>query len=88
MVMYRELNRVVLVKVCPTCEFGNLPTTPFCVQCCDSLVSIVPTERVEASTRPCEPDLGIEWKIVCPDCKAENGEGVLRCLYCDCVMCD
>ena len=86
MATYRELNRVVLVKVCPTCEFGNLPTVPFCVQCCDSLASIAPTESVEASNAPSEPDLGTEGKIVCPDCKAENEEGVVRCLDCDCVM--
>jgi hypothetical protein len=86
MAMYRELNILVLEKLCPTCEFGNLPTIPFCVQCSDSLVSIIPTERVEVSTRPCETDPGIEGMIVCPDCKAENEEGVFRCLDCDCVM--
>ena len=88
MVMYREFKRLVLEKICPTCEFGNLPTIPFCAQCCDSLASVALTERVEVSTRPFEPDVDTEGKIVCMDCKAEIGEGILRCPYCDCVMCD
>jgi hypothetical protein len=87
MAIYGGLNRLVLVKICPTCEFENLPTIPFCVQCCDSLVSVVPTESIVAANMPCEPSLGTEVRIVCPDCKTENGEGVVRCLYCDCVMC-
>jgi hypothetical protein len=71
---YREL---VLEKICPTCEFGNQPTIPFCVECGDSLTSTFPTERVEA-----------EVKIVCKDCNAEIGEGVFRCPDCDCVLTD
>jgi hypothetical protein len=83
MAIYREL---VLEKICPTCEVGNLPTIQFCVECGGSLVSIAPTECFGASTAPSEPDLGTEVKIVCMDCKAEIGEGVLRCPDCDCVM--
>jgi hypothetical protein len=86
MAMYRGLNRLVPVRICPTCECWNLPTVQFCVQCCDSLVSVALTESVEAANAPFEPDLGTDGKIVCPDCKAENEEGVVRCLDCDCVM--
>jgi hypothetical protein len=71
---YSELE-LVLEKICRTCEFGNLPTISFCVECGDSLTSIFPTEHVEA-----------EVKIVCMDCKAEIGEGILRCPDCDCVV--
>jgi hypothetical protein len=63
MAMYTGLNRVVLVKICPTCEFGNLLTIPFCVECHDGLVSVVPTESVEASDAPSEPYLSTEEKI-------------------------
>ena len=86
MAMYRGLNRLIPVKICPTCDGWNLPTAPFCVKCCDSLVSVAPTECVEDTRFPLEPDRDTEGKIVCPDCKEENGEGVLRCQYCDCVM--
>jgi hypothetical protein len=87
MVMYRELNRLVPVKICPTCECRNLPTVQFCAQCCDSLVSVAPTECVEDDQMtPFEPDLSMEGKIVCPDCKQENGLCAVRCQYCDCVL--
>jgi len=32
-----DYSELVLEKICRTCEFGNLPTIPFCVECGDSL---------------------------------------------------
>jgi hypothetical protein len=86
MAIHRELNRLVPVKICPTCECLNLPTAQFCVQCCDNLGSIAPTENIEAANAPFEPDPGTEVKVACPDCKEENGLGAVRCQYCDCVL--
>jgi hypothetical protein len=64
-----------------------MPTIPFCSRCRVSLVSIAPTNSVDAVNVPCEPDFGTERKIVCPDCKAENEEGAERCVYCDGTLC-
>jgi len=81
-----EYRKLVLEKICRTCEFGNLPTIPFCVECGDSLTSTFPTERFEAMIWPSEPDVSTEVKFVCSDCKAKIGEGILRCPDCDCVL--
>ena len=71
---------MALVKTCPTCGFGNLPTSPFCSQCSVSLVAVAPSEAVE----PPADSVGsqqVAEKVVCPDCKAENDAGAERCVY-------
>lgn len=83
-----EYRKLVLEKICPTCEVGNLPTLPFCVECGDSLAYIIPTERIVAMIWPGQTDVDTEVKIICPDCKAKIGEGVFRCPNCDCVLVD
>jgi hypothetical protein len=76
---------MAFVKTCPTCGFGNIPTSPFCSQCGVSLVAIAPSECVEpAVDRPAERQR--EDKAVCPDCKAENESAADRCIYCDCAL--
>jgi hypothetical protein len=76
---------MAFVKTCPTCGFGNLPTSPFCSQCGISLVAIAPSESVEpAVDRPAERQG--EDKAVCPDCRAENEPTADRCIYCDCAL--
>jgi hypothetical protein len=77
---------MALVKICPTCGFGNVPTSPFCSECGVSLVAIAPSEPAEPTPgqfqlKSC--DVGTR---ACPDCKAENETGVERCVYCDCAM--
>ena len=78
---------MTLVKTCPTCGFGNPPSSPFCSHCGVSIVSIAPIERIDDASVPCTPDSSAEEKIVCPDCKAENDKGCERCVYCDCSLC-
>ena len=76
---------MALAKICPTCGFGNLPTSPFCSQCGVSLVAIAPSDSVElAAVRPDERQG--EDTAVCPDCKAENEAAADRCIYCDCEL--
>jgi len=77
---------MALAKTCPTCGFGNVPTTPFCSQCGVSLVAVAPAENAgpaagQRASQPC--DIG---KSTCPDCKAECAAGAARCVYCDCAL--
>jgi len=77
---------MALVKTCPTCGFGNVPTSPFCSECGVSLVGVAPSEHVEATAGKSDPHASIAAKRVCPDCKAENDAGTDRCVYCDCAL--
>ena len=76
---------MALVKTCPTCGIGNLPTSPFCSQCRVSLVAVAPSEAVEPTVGAVGGQQSAE-KAVCPDCRAENDVGADRCVYCDCSL--
>lgn len=77
---------MVLEKACPTCGFGNVPTSPFCIQCGVSLVSITPLERAETTVEKGRSLSRNDGKNVCPDCGAKNDDGCDRCVYCDCAL--
>lgn len=75
---------MTLVKTCPTCGFGNQPTSPFCSECGVSLVAVAPSESVatpdDNEQQPCGE------RIACPDCGAEIDSSSERCVYCDCAL--
>ena len=73
---------MAIVKTCPTCGFGNLPTCPFCSKCGVSLVAVAPSEAVEPTADPVGGQQPTE-KVVCPECTAVNEAGADRCVYCD-----
>jgi FHA domain/Double zinc ribbon len=75
---------MALVKTCPTCGFGNQPTTPFCSECGVSLVAVTPGESVPPSSDN-QQRIGGE-QIPCPDCGAEIDSSSGRCVYCDCAL--
>src|SRR6186997_1526886 len=76
---------MALLKTCPTCGFGNVPTSPFCSKCGVSLVGIAPSEPVGATPVEGGPQSQTvnSRKNVCPDCNGENSAGAERCVYCD-----
>ena len=76
---------MALVKTCPTCGIGNLPTSPFCTQCGVSLVAVALAEVIESTIGAVNGQQSAE-KVVCPDCKAENDVDADRCVYCDCSL--
>lgn len=77
---------MAFVKTCPTCGFGNVPTSPFCSECGVSLVGIAPSDHVALAAQESDDEACNAAKSVCPDCKAENEAGTVRCIYCDCVL--
>lgn len=72
-----------LVRVCPTCGFGNAPTVPFCSKCKASIVTVAPSEPSENATGRPSP---LRRVTVCPECRGENDALVERCIYCDCSL--
>ena len=76
---------MALTKICPTCGRHNLPVSPFCSNpgCGVSLVAVAPSEHNDKPAESFNPKTCELGKIVCPDCKAENEAGVVRCVYCD-----
>jgi|GEM_PF-1117415 len=79
-------NQMALLKICPTCGFGNVPTSPFCSECGVSLVAIAPSELVEPTTGKFQGNSCSVGRRACPDCNAENNVGAERCVYCDCAL--
>jgi hypothetical protein len=77
---------MALVKICPTCRSGNVPTSPFCSQCGVSLVAVAPLEQVEQTAEQSNRQSCDIGRSVCPDCNAENEAGAERCVYCDCAL--
>lgn len=72
------------MKTCPTCGFGNQPTSPFCSKCGVSLVAVAPGESVAAPSD--NPPESCEGRIACPECGAEIDRSSDRCVYCDCPL--
>lgn len=75
---------MALVKTCPTCGFGNQPTSPFCSKCGVSLVAVAPGESIAAPGE--NPQQSYDERIACPDCGAEIDPSSERCVYCDCAL--
>lgn len=74
---------MAIVKICPTCESSNSPTSPFCSGCGVSLVNVAPSNPPNVLTSQDRGRADNVATVVCPDCGAENPGRYVRCVYCD-----